>query len=110
YRYSPVTLESFYGSPIYDILIYLQSFFQPFIDKHDYILKFAVLQRTGYKNGISLHTDDNSTRIITFMYYLTPDDWPEGGGGDLIIYTDDLKHIKYEFNKLVMWNINSLPN
>ena len=57
---------------------------------------------SGY--NIGWHNDKCAGRIISFLYYLTDDDWNRTDGGALQIKKyDKITNINPTFNSLLMW-------
>lgn len=52
------------------------------------------------------HNDTFGNRKISFIYYLTPDDWSEDDGGYLHVKNDiRIIKIKPYFNSLIFWDM-----
>lgn len=107
WRGRPLTIKSFYHSPIYDVINFI------IFTLHFSIIKYfeknltygtVVLQRAPFGTCVPRHIDNCGTRRVSFIYYLTPDDWSEANGGELIL--EDRK-ILPKFNQLVLWKLGT---
>ncbi len=106
-----VPLYAFINSPIYDLInIILWKIHISILNTVSRGLSVGtvVLQKVPKGTHISWHVDNCGTRKLSFIYYLTPDDWSKEDGGELIIKKDDgdLDIIPPKFNQLVYWWIN----
>lgn len=111
FRCSPLTLESFVGSPIIELIDYLYLKFKntDFIDFKNLRQDVWVIQHVPKGEFIGHHMDDDDRRKIAFIYYLTPDDIDIFDGGNLVCYDcETKKHIASflpKFNSLIMWDM-----
>lgn len=114
WRLAPKSLEAFLGSPIPRLITILERTIRSF-DQIDGIktsnLKKGtwVIQRMAQNQQADIHNDMNGTRRLSFIYYLTPDQWDENDGGGLCML--NVKGKKFErinptFNRLVIWKVN----
>lgn len=115
-RGSPRSLISFVISPIYDLVLTLVLYiYKVLLYSHikDEIPKLhmetIVLQKSLKGEKIDWHYDDYVTntgfRRVSFIYYLTNDNWCEDDGG--LFVTRNNRYIP-KFNNLIMW-INPNP-
>ena len=107
WRAIPLTLEAYIDSPIYDLInIILWNLYNNIkrYFKEDLRVGTVVLQRTARDTFVPRHIDNWSLRRISFIYYLTPDDWSKEDGGELIL---DKCTITPHFNQLVLWKLST---
>lgn len=121
YRATPLSLSAFFNSPIFELIDVLEAKWKQHLFSHGGpLLKKTtwVLQRVPQGHGIAIHDDGADHRQISFVYYLTPDDWSEEDGGQLYIQheltnntdnsitlTKDGTYINPTFNSMVSWNM-----
>lgn len=110
WRACPLSLNSFYGTPIFTLIQMLSKKLYntlfPDIDIRKLNMATWVIQRVEQGQNIGAHKDDGNGRKIAFIYYLTPDDWSEKDGGSLSIQKEDKeKEIMPTCNTLVMWSM-----
>ena len=113
YRVIPLTLNSFCSSPFIELINILE---QKWINTQFYDFDFNklikgswVIQRIDYLQQISPHNDYWNNRVISFVYYLTSDDWCEENGGNLMVkneLTNNIANISPIFNRLVAWKMD----
>jgi hypothetical protein len=105
WRAVPLTLKAYINSPIYDIInIILWKVYLSIVETfhEELYVGTVVLQRTPFNMGIGRHIDNCGYRRISFIYYLTPDDWSDADGGNLIF---DNHKITPKFNQLILWKL-----
>lgn len=117
WRLSPPDLAHFLGSPIPGFFTFLENML---LDTIRHNMGYSnlqkgtwVIQRVAKGESIDIHSDENGSRKISFVYYLTADNWTEEDGGGLFVL--DVKEkifrrINPDFNSLVMWEVNSDPS
>lgn len=121
FRLRPNTLVSFVHSPIFELISAIEAKFP------NHMIQTATLQLIT--NSMGYHTDKaNLVRDLTYLYYITPDNWSYSDGGclavtknKLIDFNDtkspdicyenrklllDSTYIKPKFNSGVKWNLN----
>lgn len=108
YRLVPSNLRAFYGSPLVDLMNTLlwRWWLNEDIPVKDMIYTTIVLQKISLGGGIGLHDDKSPTRRVSFVYYLTDDDWTEQDGGYLTVVEDEKTiTIPPTFNSMVSWQM-----
>lgn len=115
WRAIPITPEAFAGSPVLTLISVLEKQWyntdMTDIWSNKHTLKGLhkatwVIQRITKGKCINWHVDTFGDRKISFIYYLTPDDWSEEDGGYLRVKGDeDIIMIKPHFNSLVFWDM-----
>jgi hypothetical protein len=113
WRAAPLTLKAFINSPIFQLINVLEKKWKGgSLDNLDiYKLQMAtwVIQRVDNGQDIGAHRDDCDGRVISFLYYITPDDWDYvKDGGDLWVSHDGVQQtsINPTFNSMVAWNMS----
>ena len=107
YRCLPLTVESFVGSPITKLIAMIASKWKNTKLSNIDILKFycGVIQRMTQGSFVTEHKDGHGFRKISFIYYLTPDDWNyQIDGGELCIHNEKIFNINPTFNTLIAWD------
>jgi hypothetical protein len=111
WRLAPKTLNAFLGSPIPNLITLLEKT----IRSKEYFGNIAyenlkkgtwVIQRIQKGQNVGIHSDKAYGRVISFIYYLTPDDWKKSDGGGLCMlnpYKKEFQRINPDFNSLIMW-------
>ncbi|CAH6419641.1 2OG-Fe(II) oxygenase superfamily protein [uncultured virus] len=111
WRVVPLSTESFINSPVYDLLNIILWKIHTMITNQfgeQLYVGTVVLQRSPRDSFIGRHTDNCGSRRISFIYYLTPDDWSEEDGGELILEEKETERkIIPRFNQLVMWKLGT---
>lgn len=111
WRALPLTMESFLGSPILELIDQLERLWWKFIPITKSMAKTTwVLQRVDQGKSIDAHTDDWPGRRTSFVYYLTPDDWNsavDGGGLCVQNSSGETTVIEPTFNTIVSWDMNA---
>lgn len=111
WRLTPKTLNAFVNSPVFQLITVLEDSIRR-IKTFDGIelssLKKGtwVIQRMEQGDECAIHSDAGYNRIISFVYYLTPDDWDKlDGGGFCLLDVQEkcFKRINPTFNSLIMW-------
>lgn len=115
WRAMPLTAEAFCGSPIVKLISVLEQKWRNtnmsdvWGDRHTLqgLNKITwVIQRVDRGSNINWHQDDFGTRRISFIYYLTPDDWSKRDGGKLLVKDDEREIIICPtFNTMIFWDM-----
>jgi Fe-S cluster biosynthesis and repair protein YggX len=107
YRYTPKSLEDFYNSPICELITRLEQMILKYLNKEVHKVSW-VIQYIACSNAIGVHDDVAHDRIISFVYYLTPDNYKRKHGGALKVYDgSEMYTINPIFNSLVMWDMQN---
>lgn len=113
WRATPLTLSSFIGSPIFELIDTLEKKWKKTnmvnVDMTKVWKATWVLQRVEKGHFIGIHNDEAPRRKISFVYYLTPDDWHYRiDGGELHVKgnDDEFYDVHPTFNSMVAWNMN----
>jgi hypothetical protein len=114
WRLTPLSLNAFMGSPIASFITVLENAIRATkfcdIDFSKLNKGTWVIQRIEKGNEIGIHNDHCGSRTVSFVYYLTPDDWSKNDGGGLcVLNTEQKKFIRINpnFNSIAMWKVNS---
>lgn len=106
WRLVPLTLNNFANSPIRKLIDLIEAKWLK-TDMNILSLKKTtwVIQLIYPGHGIGRHSDHCSNRQISFLYYLTPDNWSiEKDGGQLEIWLDGkIVSVCPLFNSMIMW-------
>lgn len=108
WRLYPTTLNAFVYSPIKRLIDLIEAKLQltsiPDIDIPSLRRLTWVIQVVLPDHGIGAHTDFGNGRKLSFLYYLTDDDWNIAtDGGELITGDQQLYKICPKFNMLIAW-------
>lgn len=108
WRLTPLTLEDFIGSPIYELIynMYIRWWRSDMEINEKSPWQLMTIQRTI--DSMDKHTDKSSSiRKVAFLYYITPDDFDYNiDGGELNLHRSRDIKINPEFNSLVCWNMH----
>ena len=104
WRLTPLSLNAFIGSPIPAFITILENIIRSTkfcnIDFSKLEKGTWVIQRIEKGQEIGIHTDNGNGRVVSFVYYLTPDNWKnKDGGGLCMLNTTQKKFIRIKVVK-----------
>lgn len=109
WRILPLTLNAFIGSPIIELINTIEAKWlaTKFANWNTLYKSCWVLQMIPQNYGIGRHSDACAGRKISFIYYLTSDDWYQDvdGGGLAAHVGRDCVKLNPTFNRLVAWEM-----
>lgn len=108
YRLTPMNLRAFYGSPLIELIriILWRWWLNEEINVKNLVYTTIVLQKISKGGHIGMHDDKAIGRRISFVYYLTDEDWSIEDGG--LLGVDDITgkiQIPPKFNSMVSWKM-----
>ncbi len=114
WRLAPKSLNAFIGSPIAAFITILENNIRAIRNSSIDFSKLKkgtwVIQRLEKGMEMGIHSDACGRRAVSFVYFLTTDNWTNNDGGGLcVLNTSEKKFIRIQptFNTLAMWAVNN---